>query len=634
MSNQPRLGFLSVIIVIAAAATTGTCGEQFQVKIRTPATELAVGDSLILELRYEFKEPKLSPRTKKPLPTLRRERLLLDVRRGREETLQPWPLFLFLGEMVLQDKEGLKYSGHAEVFYNPRTKEIIFDKPGTYTVNVRDGRHSGAVPLKLTVKPASPAAAKAIELLSGIPMLSDDRDVLAYLLYGSRRTKEATKAVEQVARDCPDTWLGRVALARMGLERYAAFRKKHSSFERFKAMRDRGRLKEPLLDEARKYLNKAMSLPDESRIREEALYRLALLEFAAANVKKTFTLIEELGRKYPAGRYGKKASKMADELRRQQRAEQFEMQIAAPRKRVAVGEPLVIELRYRFAEPRVRRGTQEPETSVQRKYLWITIQRGKDQKVQSYPILPERLYLKDKEGLKYAGFIEAFYDRSYHKLYLDKPGTYIVNVQDIKKLGVPVEITVGPPTPSSVKAMTVLLNTPDNFTHLLFGRDATEKTKRAIKHVADTLGDTWLGRMACARLGTESYDAFRRKHPDLKKFQTLREAGKGTEPLFDNARKYLAGALSLPDTSKIREKLLYQSVIVEYVAGDSKKASRLAEELGKKYPAGSYGRASGIIMQRLRDGRVGGSSGKRSAHAEEVLRVLRAHKASKTRPAE
>ncbi len=633
MSNQPRLGFLSVIIVIAAAATTETCGEQFQVKIRTRTTELAVGDSLILELRYEFKEPKLSPRTKKPLPTLRRERLRLDVQRGKEKTLQSLPLFVFVEKLVLQDEQGLKYSGQGEVFYNPRTKEIIFDKPGEYTVNVRDGRHSAAVPLKLTVKPASPAAAKAIELLSGIPMLSDDRDVLAYLLYDIGKTEEATKAVEQVARDCPDTWLGRVALARLGLERYAAFRKKHSSFKRFKALRDRGLLKEPLVDEARKYLNKAMFLPDGFRIREEALYRLALLEFAAANVKKTFTLIEELGRKYPAGRYGKKASKMADELRRQQKSEQFEMEIAAPRKRVAVGEPLVIEMRYKFTEPRVRRGRQEPENSVLRRYLWITIQRGKDQKVQTYPILPERLYLKDKEGLKYAGFIEAFYDRSYHKLYLDKPGTYIVNVQDVKKLGVPVEITVDPPTPSSEKAMTVLLNTRDSFTHLFFGQDATEKTKRAIEQVANTLGDTWLGRMACARLGTESYDAFRRKHPDLKKFQTLREAGKGTEPLFDNARMYLAKALSLPDTSEIREKLLYQSVIVEYVAGDSKKSIRLAEELGKKYPTGSYGRASGTVVQRLRDGRVGGSSGKRSADAERFLRAVRAHKASKTRPA-
>lgn len=634
MSKQARLGFLSVIIVIAAAATTAAWGEQLQLKIQTRTTELAVGDSLILELRYEFKEPKVSPSTKKPLPTLRRERLLLDVRRGKEKTLQSWPLSVFLEKLLLQDEQGLKYSGHGEVFYNPRTKEIIFDKPGEYTVNVRDGRHSATVPLKLTVKPASPAAAKAIDLLSGIPMLSDDRDVFAYLLYGFGKTEEATKAVEQVARDCPDTWLGRVALARLGLERYAGFRKKHSNFERFKALRDRGLVKEPLLDEARKYLNKAMSLPDESRIREEALYSLALVEFAAANVKKTFTLVEELGRKYPAGRYGKRASKMADELRRQQTSEQFEMQIAAPRKRVSVGEPLVIELRYRFTEPRVRRGTQEPETSVKRRYLWITIQPGKDQKVQAYPIPPERLYLQDKEGLKYAGFLEAFYDRSYNKLYLDKPGTYIVNVQDVKKLGIPVEITVDPASPSSAKAITVLLNARDSFTHLFFGRDATEKTKRAIEQVADTLGDTWLGGMACARLGTESYDAFRRKHRDLEKFRALREAGKGTEPLFDNARKYLAKALSLPDTSKIREKLLYYSVIVEYVAGNSQKAIGLAGELGKKYPAGNYGRGSGTIVQRLRDGRVGGNLGKRRPVDERTLEALRAYKASKTRPAE
>ncbi|NLW85015.1 MAG: hypothetical protein GXY41_11540 [Phycisphaerae bacterium] len=155
-------------------------------------------------------------------------------------------------------------------------------------------------------------------------LISDPNDYF-FLGFGSRvhgeKHSETILHLEEVVRRCPETVLAKWCEARLGLEYFKDFEKKHRSIMRFRSAKTQGQIQEPLFDKAHLYLTKGAALPDDFPIREEVLLQLGVAEFINNDLIKANSILDELATKYPNSEYGKQAVKAKAELQEIQHRE-------------------------------------------------------------------------------------------------------------------------------------------------------------------------------------------------------------------------------------------------------------------------------------------------------------------------
>jgi tetratricopeptide (TPR) repeat protein len=281
-----------------------------EIEISSMHKQINVGQPFILRLTYRFEHPQLSAMSGELFTSISPE-ANVQVKRDGKEIFRPGYWYLNSYNLYLQDKKGLIYSGNAILFYDSAKKGLIFDTPGIYTIFIRITRDMISKPLKITVKPASQSEKKVLSILS-------DPNDYAFLSYGGykhlkkhpKRISQLKKVIEQFGSNV----LAKMGAAQLGLEYFQQFHAKHPSFQKFKILRDKNKVKDPLFEQARKYLEIGAKLPDEFPIREDVLRQLGRIEYMNGNYEKVISIINELGTKYPKGKYGRKASEWKEEL--------------------------------------------------------------------------------------------------------------------------------------------------------------------------------------------------------------------------------------------------------------------------------------------------------------------------------
>jgi hypothetical protein len=318
MLKKAKFILYLVVIVVLARGATGGAQEGDSIEISTAQKRIEYGSPIVLTLRLVYREPQMWRVTGKTRQIVSLDWLDLQVQQSETEETR---LFR-LGRTVfhLQGTKGLEYTGkvvlwcHVHEERGKLIKRMIFDKPGTYTLSVMGTKKLSSNTLDILMEP-SDLEQKALSLLT-------DPNVIAFLLGGVYKSPESVSHLEKVVNQCEGTLLAKWCAARLGLEYFEDFHKKHPSFVKFKAKLKKGQVEEPLFDKAHMYLTVGAKLPDEFPIREKVLFQLGRTEFIKNNYEKVFSLIDEMGAKYPKGEYGKRASGGKEELQRIKKREE------------------------------------------------------------------------------------------------------------------------------------------------------------------------------------------------------------------------------------------------------------------------------------------------------------------------
>jgi hypothetical protein len=310
MSYQKSAFCLVAVTVILLTSQSGKTQEGYSIEISTAQKRIEYGSPLVLNLRLVYQQPRMWRETGKTRQVVSLDWLDLQVQQSETEETR---LFR-LGRTVfhLQGTKGLEYIGkvvlwcHVHEERGKLIKRMIFDKPGTYTFIIMDAKKRNSNTLDILIEP-SDLGHKALSLLT-------DPNDIAFLLGGVYKSPERVSHLEEVVNQCEGTLLAKWCAARLGLEYFEDFHKKHPSFVKFKAKLKKGQVQEPLFDKAHMYLTAGAKLPDEFPIREKVLYQLGRTEVIKDNYEKAFSLLDEMSAKYPKGKYGKRASRGKQEL--------------------------------------------------------------------------------------------------------------------------------------------------------------------------------------------------------------------------------------------------------------------------------------------------------------------------------
>lgn len=289
-----------------------------EVEISTKHQHIKVGEPLIVEVTYRFEKPQVS-KTNEFYQKMG-SRSSIQIKRDEAGILtQHYYDSVGPGTLYLQDTKGLVYACDSLLFYNPFENRLIFDKPGIYVVTVRRTREIISNTLHITVEPANDLNKRVLSLLS------DPNDYF-FLEHGSHedpnKRSERMSHLRLIVEQCEGTLYAKWAAARLGLEYFEDFHRKHPSFIKFKAKLQQGKIKETLFDKAHMYLAAGAKLPDEFPIREKVIFQLGRTEFIKNNYETVFSLIDEMGAKYPKGEYGKRMSGGREELQRIKKREE------------------------------------------------------------------------------------------------------------------------------------------------------------------------------------------------------------------------------------------------------------------------------------------------------------------------
>lgn len=303
---------IALVVLYIMQCSVGNADYPKQIEASTRNKYIKVGQPLILRLAYRFERPQFSPVSNEILTSIGPE-ATVQIKNNNKEILEPSYHHLAPYGLYPQDKKGLTYSGDFILFYDDFKKKLIFDKPGIYEITVRVTDTKTSNPLDITVKPASQSEEKLLSLLS-------DPSDYAFLLHGGdehfKKRPERISHLKQAIEQFESNVLAKMGAARLGLEYFKQFHAKHPSFEKFKEKYQQGQIKEPLFEQARKYLTIGAELPDEFPIREQILRQLTITEFVESNYEKADSLLDELGAKYPHGKYGKRTADAKKELQK------------------------------------------------------------------------------------------------------------------------------------------------------------------------------------------------------------------------------------------------------------------------------------------------------------------------------
>lgn len=314
-NNKIEIAIIAAYLTLSLTACAYTADKRSlpRVELSTEKNFIKVGEPVIIKLTYRYKEPQISPRSNEVLDTIQHGAVVQI--KNIDGTIKVPMYPIYPSYLYRQDSQGLSYSGYFVLFYDLLDKKnLLFEKPGTYLITLLGQELLGAsAPDPLSVVVQVPSASE-IQVLT---LLSDSNDY-SFLEFGRHehpeKRPERVSHLKQVVEQCGDTLVAKWAAARLGLEYFEEFHKKHPSFEKFRVVHQQGQIKEPLFDQALMYLAEGTKLPDNFPIREEVIYQLSRTEFIEGNHKKALSLLDELNTKYPHGEYGKNASRGKAEL--------------------------------------------------------------------------------------------------------------------------------------------------------------------------------------------------------------------------------------------------------------------------------------------------------------------------------
>ena len=152
--------------------------------------------------------------------------------------------------------------------------------------------------------------------------------------------------------------------------------------------------------------------------------------------------------------------------------------------------------------------------------------------------------------------------------------------------------------------MLSLLSDPNDFAFFSYGtygsgdyfRNRPDRIQY-LKKVVDEFEDTVLAQMIAAQIGVESSIQF--QDTSYMFYDEERQKDLLDGSLFKQAHKYLTIGDKLPDEFPIREEVLKELGIAEFVKGNHEKAFALLDELSNKYPKGEHGRKASKGKQEL-----------------------------------
>jgi hypothetical protein len=299
-----------VAFICLILCSVGNARTLSSVEITTQNTSIRVGEPLIVKLTYKFEQPLILAETNKVSGNAAYS-AFFQVNDGSVEGGHSTDFYPLHGSTLLvQDIQGLEYSGSFVMFYDHAKKKLLFDKPGTYTLTIV-GDTKASNNLSITVASASYLEEEALSLFT-------DPNNFYFLEFGSYEGEDAreksTIQLKKVVEQKPTTMLAKWSAGRLGIEYFKEFHKKYPSFQKFKTIRKQTGTEEALFDQTLLYLNKAVTLPDEFSIKEEVLYKLSTVAYINNDYKKANMLLDELENKYPQGVYGKKAKEAKNEL--------------------------------------------------------------------------------------------------------------------------------------------------------------------------------------------------------------------------------------------------------------------------------------------------------------------------------
>ncbi|MEJ2051377.1 MAG: hypothetical protein P8Y60_16345 [Calditrichota bacterium] len=247
---------------------------------------------------------------------------------------------------------------------------------------------------------------------------------------------------------------------------------------------------------------------------------------------------------------------------------------------INIGNPLAIEIIYRFKEPKISMETKEIATEIEHSASLYVDRKDGLSVVKDYPIQPFFMILQDKSGLEYKGSFVLWYDYMAKRIFFSQPGEYIIRIGNFrgKIFSNSVNIIVKSESKEMKKTLS-LLSDVDDCLFLLHGLIASpEKRAEKIEHLKSVHNDskgTLIANWSAARLGTELFK-------DLH--------NKTEQNNIDEIQSFLYTGIELPDAFPIREESLYDLVNIETMKGNKDRADSLRYELIKKYPNGEFTR--------------------------------------------
>jgi tetratricopeptide (TPR) repeat protein len=273
---------------------------------------IRVGEPFIIKMTYRWEKPLISSRTNEISQYCSHSAQLI-VKKGEEEKSMQLAPYIEPRILQLQGTEGIEYSAYFVFFYDFYNGGLIFNEPGTYTIRMK-GFTKFSNSLDVIVKPPTELQQKGLSLLSSDPCAPWD-----YILLTGAGTiqdyKEMPELSERITRirkladQCGETLLGKWAAAKLGIEEYEEVERQYDHLgERFVYMYRNGLIKEPLVEQSYNHLIKALVLPDEFLIREDALYNIIGIELIKGDYNKALSHAKELRQKYPKGKFGKRDS--------------------------------------------------------------------------------------------------------------------------------------------------------------------------------------------------------------------------------------------------------------------------------------------------------------------------------------
>ena len=268
-------------------------------KVTVPRTSINIGEPLVAELEYHFKEPQIEhhfgeSQTSDKNVIMKEIEAEAYLRIDKEDVTIYQDRLPYLFNLSLQDEKGLDYKGTFVIWYNVLGKKVFFDKPGEYKVGVGLSKESD--PIKITVKSENKKAMEALAVFKEV-----DDYIFLFVGVNASREKRAglLERLKQVQKQSEGTMLEKWSAARLGVE----------LFKDIQYIKERDPNQ---IDEIQKYLNKGIELPDDFPVREEALYDLGSIESLKGNKEKTDSLRKELLKKYLKGTFTQRYIEIRD----------------------------------------------------------------------------------------------------------------------------------------------------------------------------------------------------------------------------------------------------------------------------------------------------------------------------------
>ena len=266
---------------------------------------------------------------------------------------------------------------------------------------------------------------------------------------------------------------------------------------------------------------------------------------------------------------------------------------------IKIGEPLIIELKYRYPSPRLEQSSKiiKQSLSLGDAHGSVYIKDSNDNTVGFEIAHPSPLICRDNKGLIYSNYFFIFINRDTNKLMFNEPGKYKIEFPNQKQLDIamykPTTIEVKPASEQEKKALSLLTGKDDLMVLVRDNYIGIETKYPGVidryKKVVEQCPDTMISKLAATCIGMELYNEYEEQRIVLN----LNEQYK-LKPIAKEAMEYLKKGLELPDEFSIRENILYMLTESEIEVGekDYSKAIAYLEELSEKYPHGRWGKSA------------------------------------------